>query len=305
MMLLLLKTIMKTICTNLECLQTYQVNSTALGKLVRCKRCNTIFEIQEVQESIQASDLLTEDEESENAEVAAQLSESAQKTKRKSSQEVLEAKIKAIQTGINGLLPSLITSYNKREKESDTRLLIDRILREVLGYQIEDIKTEQKIQGKKADYVLSVNEEDSLIVEAKAICQQLKELHIYQATAYGAYAGIRWVLLTNGLVWTLYRVSIGEKISHNQVFTIDLLDGIDEKEAEYFYLISHEGMGKKQLLEKLWKKIWAMSQENLINALLSDDVINKVRIALGQQTGYKATNEELKLCIEEKILQLS
>jgi predicted type IV restriction endonuclease len=179
------------------------------------------------------------------------------------------------------------------------------VIQHVLGYHISDIKKEQKIEGKKADYVLSIKGENVVVIEVKRIGMNLGEKQIFQAAAYGAYSGIRWVLLTNAIVWQLYRISTGEKIEHDLVFTIDLIDGIDSEEAEYFYLISKEGMSRKNLLENLWQKIRTLSSENIISSMLSEDVISKIRLNLNKLTGYKVTNDELRQVIEEKILQLS
>ena len=44
------------------------------------------------------------------------------------------------------------------------------------------------------------------LIEVKAIGLSLKENHLRQALGYGANNGIPWVVLTNGLVWELYRI---------------------------------------------------------------------------------------------------
>lgn len=319
---------MKTICTNPECLQTYNVKPEALNKLVRCKKCNSIFKIEPYEELVNSSKILIEDvtnndteniSDSEASSNSSATSDSTDPeavqpdttsksggTKKKTNKEIIEAKAQVIQLEIKKIIPLLFAAYERQENESGTRVLINKILEDVLGYTFKDnIKTEQKINGKLADYVLSINNEDIIVIEAKAIKTSLKEKHIYQATTYGAYAGIKWVVLTNGLVWMLYRISTGEKISHDLVFTVDLLDGLDDEEAKYLYLISYDGMCRGRLLENLWQKIWALSPENLTVALLSDDVISKVRTTLTKQTGYKATNEEIRQILEEKMLELS
>ena len=66
------------------------------------------------------------------------------------------------------------------------------MLQNILGYKIEDIKTEQKIEGRKADYVLSVKNEDVIVMEAKKIGMSLRDRHIFQATSYGAYSVYRF-----------------------------------------------------------------------------------------------------------------
>lgn len=133
----------------------------------------------------------------------------------------------------------------------------------------------------------------------------VKERQIFQATSYGAYAGIKWALLTNAVVWQLYHISTGDKIETDLVFTIDLRDGLDDDEAHYFYLISKPGMARKNLLNKLWQKISALCYDNIVTAILNDDVISKIRIILSKQTDHKVTNDELRATIEENIFQLA
>lgn len=285
---------MKTICANLECKQMYNIKSEMIGKKVRCKRCNTVFQITEYIEL--TKEAVDEPEEKGSAE--------KNEKKRRSLQDILEERCDAITTEVNKILPMLLDSFEKKGNESDTRMLLNSILQFVLGYEISDIKTEQKVESRRADYVLSIKGENVIVIEAKRVGIALKEKQIFQAAAYGAYAGIKWVVLTNALVWQLYRISTGERIQHDLVFTIDLLDGLDREEAEFFYLISKEGMSRKNLLEQRWEKIRALSTENIINVLLDEEVLSKIRTTLIKRTGYKVTNEELRSILEKDILQL-
>ncbi|HPE73188.1 MAG TPA: type I restriction enzyme HsdR N-terminal domain-containing protein [Candidatus Competibacter sp.] len=109
--------------------------------------------------------------------------------------------------------------------ESQSRLLLDRILQDVLGYALSEIKTEQKIQGRAADYVLAPGGIDALVIEAKRLGAPLRDKQIFQATSYAAYAGIRWALLTNIVNWQLYRVATENKVETDLVFAIDLQNG--------------------------------------------------------------------------------
>ena len=51
--------------------------------------------------------------------------------------------------------------------ESNTRMILDRFFIDVLDYDINEVKAEQNIQGRRADYVLSANDSDVIVVEAK------------------------------------------------------------------------------------------------------------------------------------------
>ncbi|MDX2230066.1 MAG: type I restriction enzyme HsdR N-terminal domain-containing protein [Leptolyngbyaceae cyanobacterium bins.349] len=288
---------MKTICANLECLQDYYVKPEALGKLTRCKRCNTIFKIEEMPETVGNSNLFADEDESEAVEADIEYSSSTEVSfaKRRKTKEIIEEKIQHIAQAMKKIQPLLMNSYDRKDNESDTRrLVIDRILIDVLGYAEEDIRTEYKAYNNKVDYVLSVKGEECIVVEAKAVFKPLGKREIEQATSYGVLMGIKWVVLTNGLVWMLYRTADDMRSSHDLVFTIELLDGLDEEEASHFYLISKHGMCRKKLLEKRWQKISALSPENLTAAVLSEEVINRIRITLTAQTGYRATNEEIR-----------
>lgn len=291
---------MKTACANLECKQIYNVKPEMIGQKARCKRCNMVFKVLEYIEPVkEITVVLPEQPPAPNG------TEEKGERKRRSAQEILNEKLDCITIEVNKILPLLIDSYERKGNESDTRMLLNSVLQFVLGYEISDIKTEQKIESRRADYVLSIKGEPVIVIEAKKIGMNLKESQVYQAAAYGAYAGIKWVVLTNALVWQLYRISTGEKIQHDLIFTIDLLDGLNREEAELFYLISKEGMSRKNLLEQRWEKIRALSTENIINVLLDEEVLSKIRTTLIKRTGYKEiTKEELRNILEQDILQL-
>ena len=122
--------------------------------------------------------------------------------------------------------------------------------------------------------------------------------------SYAAYSGIKWAVLTNGMVWQVYHISTGEKIETDLIFTIDLMDGLSDEEALHFYMISKQGIIRKNLLEASWRKIRALSFESILSAILSEDVVSKIRKVLSSQTGYKVNHEELRSAIEDNLLHL-
>lgn len=298
---------MRTICPNLECLQDYQVKSEALGKLTQCKQCNTVFRVEESPE-VNISDFIDGFDDAENSfdeteeeSLEPTPNSSTSSPKKRRTKEIIADKIRQITQSIHAIQPEIIKAYERGDNESDTRALIDRILKEALGYSEDEIKRECKVYANRIDYVISIKGQESLVIEAKAIGKSLGKTAVEQATSYGVLAGIRWVLLTNGVVWKLYRTSDNSNPPHDLIFVIELLDGLDSEEAEQFYLISKHGLGRSHLLEKRWQKIAALSPENITEALLSDDVVNKVRLTLTKQTGYHVTNEEIAHALRSQI----
>ena len=82
----------------------------------------------------------------------------------------MQEHVKDIKQAVKDFLPRLNIALENEENESGTRLLIDKMLQSILEYKIEDIKTEQKVEGRKADYVLSIKGNDLMVIEAKRVC---------------------------------------------------------------------------------------------------------------------------------------
>ena len=284
---------MLTMCPNEECQQKYRIKKEHIGKRTRCKKCQLIFEIVAIKKPID----LPQEESEDNTDSP------EQSGKKRSSKKVMEEQILKIQDVIDTIIPELLRAYKRNDNESDTRMLIDKILQEALGYNFEDIKTEARIEGRKADYLLSIKGDGVLVGEVKKIGMPLNEKHLYQTSSYGAHSGIQWIFLTNGLVWQLYRIMIDESIDTQLVFTVDLKDGLDDEEAKFMYYISKWGMSRKNLLKKEWKKISALSYDNIVSAIVSDDVISKIRIAI-KKKGSNLKDEEVRAAVEAHLFQL-
>ena len=226
------------------------------------------------------------------------------KRTRRSQQQMLAQKTHALQKNIGCFFPDIQSAVEKKINESNTRMILNEIFMDVFGYKMEEIKAEQKIQGRKADYVLAVDDADVLVVEVKRAGMALRDKQIFQATSYGAYSGIKWVLLTNLQIWQVYHISTQDRIESDLVFSIDLLSDLKQEDFEKFFLISRYGISRKNLLKKLWREVSALSHENIISAVLSEDVINKLRSVIRRDTGCNIENEKIQRAIEE-ILQIN
>jgi predicted type IV restriction endonuclease len=226
------------------------------------------------------------------------------KKKRKSSNEVIAEQIELIRCKMKPIMPQITTSFTNNINESNTRLVLDRIFQDVLGYSIDEMKTEQKIQGRAADYVLSPDSQDTIVVEAKRAGTQLRQKQIFQATSYAAYSGIQWAILTNLTEWQFYKVSTIDKVDPHLVFTIDLQRGLDDENVYNLMLISKFGVLRKSLIDKVWLKRVCLRVETLIGAILNDEVISKIRTIIVKETGGQITNDEIKRAIEADVLRI-
>ena len=96
--------------------------------------------------------------------------------------------------------------------ESATRLMVNSLLTDVFGYiELEEIKTEYRIRGAYADYVIQLARKKHFIVEVKAMQLDLDEKHLRQSVNYAANEGVDWVVLTNGKQIELHRVIFSKR----------------------------------------------------------------------------------------------
>jgi hypothetical protein len=224
--------------------------------------------------------------------------EERQKRFRRSSKDVASEHMSKIKTELEKFKPNIDSAVLGKYNESDTRMVIDKIFIDALGYKIDEVKTEQRIQGRKADYILSVDGVDHIVVEAKKAGMQLREKQIFQATSYGAYSGIKWALLTNLIDWQLYYVNSGDMIEPELVFSITL-DTIAKEDLEHLFSISRFGLTRKGLLTKTLERNRTLSQSNIISVILTDDVISKIRTTVNKNSSYKTSNDEIQNVLEE------
>ena len=187
--------------------------------------------------------------------------------------------------------------------ESDTRLMINSFLVDVLGYaELDEIKTEQAIKGTYADYVIQIDKTRHFIIEVKAIQLKLSEKHIRQALHYASDEGIDWVLLTNGREWLLFRVLFEKPIRSQLVFSIDLSDAIDFKKAPKFFEYLTRKCVARGDLESYWKRFVNIEPNNFCKFLYEPDVIRLLKNKLKKKSGINFTEEDLFDAIHKTII---
>ena len=190
--------------------------------------------------------------------------------------------------------------------ESGTRLMINSFLSDVLEYvPIDEIKTEYMIKGTYADYVIQLNGQRRFLVEVKALSFQLTAKHLRQTVNYGANEGIEWALLTNGKSFDLYKIIFNQPIESFRVFSIDLSDASNLKQAVNYLQFLHRDSVQKKGLKLLWNKCEATDPMNIASILYTDDIISVIRKLIRNKSGEKCAEEDiikgLNILLEEKI----
>jgi hypothetical protein len=186
--------------------------------------------------------------------------------------------------------------------ESGTRLLVNELLTNVLGYQtIEEIKTEYMIRGTYADYVIQAKGKRHFLIEVKALSFDLSDKHLRQAINYGANEGIDYALLTNGREFQLYKILFSKPIDSKLVFKIDLSDRATLKQsAEWLQHLHREAVVSKSL-DLLWKRFTALDAHTIAGLLFNTKVTSFIKRELKSKYKSKFDEKEIKEAIMNMI----
>jgi len=162
-------------------------------------------------------------------------------------------------------IQSKLDSLRKRSlKETPTRTIIVDPLLEALGWDVRDPDEVQleypTVDNKSVDYALLINRKPVLLVEAKPLDDALNDVKgITQVVGYAANDGIVWCVLTNGIVWKVYR-SVEECPAPDKLMFEVSLDPRD---------------GEGLPVEQIARQMWRFSRDEMAKGTLD---------AIGEQT---------------------
>ena len=201
----------------------------------------------------------------------------------------------------------LLDSARARDvNESDTVVIITDFLDEILGYdKYTEITTEFSVRSTFCDLALKVGGELAYLIEVKSAGTDLRDNHLRQAVDYAANQGIETVMLTNGIVWQIYRVRFEQPISHDLILTIDVLDPSQKtaKLVQDLYLISREATTASDL-DRYCKQREATSRYVVGQLLLSDSVLRLLRREIRKvSSGISVTTEHLAALLRNEVIK--
>lgn len=190
--------------------------------------------------------------------------------------------------------------------ESDTVSVLNDVFSEVFGYdKYLEITSEFMIRGTYCDLALKVEDKIQFLIEAKAIGIDLKENHIKQAVDYGANHGVQWVILTNGIVWRVYRIRFEQPINHDLVCSFDFtaLNPRDDKDQELLFTLSKEGLDRSAR-EQFYDKVQSINRYVVGSLILSEPVLAIVRRELKKLSdGVRIEMNEVEEIVRTEVLK--
>jgi predicted type IV restriction endonuclease len=211
-----------------------------------------------------------------------------------------------LSSGIKKFQPILNNAKTRDVNESDTVIVITDMLSEIFGYdKYSEITSEFMVRSTYCDLAIKLDSKISFLLEVKAIGLELKDNFVKQAVDYAANQGIDFVVLTNGVLWKVFKIAFTKPIDQELVFEFDFLDlnNKNSDDIEKLSLLSKEGWLKSFLYEYHSQK-QALSKFFLSALILSDPIADVIRRELRKiAPDVKVTSEQIKEVIFKEVLK--
>lgn len=200
----------------------------------------------------------------------------------------------------------LRTAKDKDINEADTVSIVSDILSEVFGFdKYSEITSEYSIRNTYCDLAIKINGTIQYLIEVKAIGLDLKEHHLRQAVDYGANQGVQWVILTNGVLWEIYRIRFEKPLNYDLVSSFNFLELNPRKadDQERVFLLCKEGLSKA-IREDFYERVQSVNRFIIGAIILSDEVLNVIRRELRRLSpGLKVEISEIHKILEDEVLK--
>jgi hypothetical protein len=180
--------------------------------------------------------------------------------------------------------------------EADTVTVIKDMLADIFGYdKYTELTSEHQIRGTFCDLAIKVGEKVQYLAEVKSAGTSLSDNHLRQAVNYGAHHGIEWVILTNAIIWKVYRIKFAQPISWDEVCCFDMgnVSSRSNDDLSKLYMLSRESVST-DVLQAFHRQSQILNRYVLAELLQSDALLSAVRKEFRRLFDMKATVEELR-----------
>lgn len=209
-------------------------------------------------------------------------------------------------SGLKRFQPVLASAKARDVNESDTSMIVTDILAEIFGFEkYSEITREHCIRGTFCDLAIKLDGKLHFIIEVKAAGLDLKDPHVKQAIDYAANQGVDWVILTNGLIWKVFKVIFGKPINQELVLDMDLslFNHRNSANIESLYNLTREGL-TKGVLPAYQVQQQATNKFFLSAVVVSDPVVDAIRRELRRLSpDVKIKNDDIRASLMNEVLK--
>jgi hypothetical protein len=206
-----------------------------------------------------------------------------------------------IRKPLKKVVPGLLAARTQGLGEDETVALVTTVLKDVLGYDAgTEITQEKRTRTHFVDLALKLGATFPVLIEVVGAGIDLTVHHLTEARKAAARDNVSWILLTNGLAWTLYHVTLDEDLQIAVAFTVDLRRvGLDEA-AEFLGLLHRTSVAQGGL-EAFWEQRRRLGPNTLGRALFAPETLEHLRGELQAHAGIRVDHEVLAAAIHEML----
>jgi Type I restriction enzyme R protein N terminus (HSDR_N) len=199
----------------------------------------------------------------------------------------------------------LAQAMKKDSSEGDTVVIVTDMISDILGYdKYQNLSSEHAIRGTYVDLMVSVDNKPRFLVEVKAVGTELKDNSIKQVVDYAANKGVDWVVLTNGIVWRVYKVVFAKPIDRVLVCELNALEANSKgpEAIECFGSLSLEGFSKDSLSDWFHEK-QITSKFAIAALLLSDSMLDSLRLQIRRLSQVRVEIDDLRSLLTDEVIK--
>lgn len=190
--------------------------------------------------------------------------------------------------------------------ETDTVSIVKDIFKDVFGYdKYVDTTSEYAIRTSYCDLAIKLGDKVEFLIEIKAVGLDLKDNYLRQVIDYGANEGIPWVILTNGILWELYKIKLDKMIKFDLIAKLNFLEN-DFKDAEFqekLFLVCKEGI-KRDAREEYHQKMLSVNRYILGALILNEGTLATIRRELRKiSKGISIEADDIKKVLTNEVLK--
>lgn len=216
---------------------------------------------------------------------------------------------KAIERLVAGLkrYQPIVGKLRERDiSEADTVTVIKDMLADIFGYdKYAELTSEQQIRGTFCDLAVRVEGKVHYLAEVKSAGTSLNDNHLRQAVNYGAHQGIEWVILTNAIVWKVYRIRFAQPIDWEEVYCFDMtnLSPRSNDDLGKLFMLCRESISSDALAD-YHRQSQILNRYVIAELLQSDQLVNVLRREIRRLfDGVKTTNDELRIILSNDVIK--
>ena len=210
-----------------------------------------------------------------------------------------------LSSGLRRYQPIVRKLADRDISEADTVTVIKDILSDVFGYdKYAELTSEQQIRGTFCDLAIRVDGKTHLLCEVKSAGTSLNDNHLRQAVNYGAHHGIEWVILSNAIVWKVYRIKFAQPIDWEEVLCFDM-GAISRSAADLakLFMLCRESINT-ETLDAFHRQAQIVNRYVVAETLLCDAVLAALRKEFRRVfNGLKLSEEELRVMLANEVIK--